>query len=84
MLGAAALDLCLVADGSLDGYVDCASEAHGVWDYAGAALVCREAGVPIVDALGRDLIELDHRARRTPVAAATTDLLEHLLVARAS
>ncbi len=82
MLGAAALDLCLVADGTLDGYVDCAADAHGVWDYAGAALVCSEAGVPVVDLLDRPLIELDHRVRRTPLAAATPELLKHLRAAR--
>jgi myo-inositol-1(or 4)-monophosphatase len=34
-LGACALDLCLVADGVLDGYMDCGVEQHGVWDYLG-------------------------------------------------
>src|SRR5690606_10284076 len=32
-LGAVALDLCAVADGTLDGYVDCSVDAHGPWDY---------------------------------------------------
>ncbi len=81
-LGAAALDLCAVAAGRLDGYVDCSVDAHGVWDYLGAWLVCQEAGVPIVDLHGRDLVVLDHAARRTPVAAATPDLLQALLAAR--
>ncbi len=39
-LGAAALDLCAVADGSLDGYIDCMRDAHGSWDYLGGLLVC--------------------------------------------
>lgn len=82
MLGAAALDLCAVAEGVLDGYVDCAVEAHGVWDYLGGLLVCREAGAPVVDALGRELVVLDRDARRTPVAAATPALLDGLLAAR--
>lgn len=82
MLGAAALDLCAVAAGALDGYVDCVVEAHGVWDHAGATLVCAEAGVPVVDLHGRDLVVLDHAARRTPVAAATPVLLDALLAAR--
>lgn len=82
MFGAAALDLCQVAAGVLDGYVDCVAEAHGVWDHAGATLVCREAGVEVVDLYGRDLVVLDHTARRTPVAAATPALLDALLAAR--
>lgn len=78
--GAAALDLCLVADGSLDGYLDC--DEHGVWDYAGALLVCREVGVNVVDAFGRDLVPLGHTERRTPVAAASSDALERLVALR--
>ena len=49
MFGAAALDLCLVAAGVLDAYVDCASEAHGVWDYLAASHICREAGAVVAD-----------------------------------
>ncbi len=81
-LGAAALDLCAVAAGVLDGYLDCSADAHGVWDYLGGALVCMEAGAAVADARGRDLVLRDPAARRTPVAAATPALLEELLVAR--
>ena len=81
-LGAAALDLCAVADGTLDAFVDCSVDAHGSWDYLGGLLVCREAGAVVVDALGRDLVVLEHDARRTPVAAATAPLLDALLAAR--
>jgi fructose-1,6-bisphosphatase/inositol monophosphatase family enzyme len=81
-LGAASLDLCAVASGVLDGYVDCVEEAHGVWDYAAAALVCHEAGARCEDALGRELFARDHAARRTPVAAATPALQQALLAAR--
>jgi myo-inositol-1(or 4)-monophosphatase len=81
-LGASALDLCLVASGTLDGFVDMSPDAHGVWDYLGAALICAEAGAPVVDARGRDLVVLEHGARRTPVAAATPELLAALLDVR--
>ena len=77
-LGAAALDLCAVADGTLDGYLDCTTDELGVWDYLGAALVCREAGASITDVAGRDLVVLDHVARRTPVAGATGELMTAL------
>ncbi|MEE3276076.1 MAG: inositol monophosphatase family protein [Actinomycetota bacterium] len=77
-LGAAALDLCAVADGTLDAYVDCVTDAHGVWDYLGALLVCREAGVIVEDAKGRDLCVLDRSVRRTPVAAVGSALHEAL------
>lgn len=78
-LGASALDLCAVADGRLDAFIDCSIDAHGPWDYLGAALICREAGAVVADAHGRELVVLEHGARRTPVAAATPALLEALL-----
>ena len=81
-LGAAALDLCAVAGGVLDGYVDCSRDAHGPWDYLGGALVIREAGAVVADARGRDLVARGHNDRRTPVAAATPALLEQLIAAR--
>jgi fructose-1,6-bisphosphatase/inositol monophosphatase family enzyme len=81
-LGAAALDLCAVAAGVLDGYVDCSWDAHGAWDYLGGLLVCREAGASVADAAGRELVVLDPEARRTPLAAATPELLEELRTAR--
>lgn len=82
-LGAAALDLCAVADGTIDGFADCSPAAHGPWDYLAAVLVCREAGASVGDALGRDLVTLDHGTRRTPVAAATPELFDELLAAHA-
>jgi fructose-1,6-bisphosphatase/inositol monophosphatase family enzyme len=81
-LGAVALDLCAVADGTFDGYVDCARSAHGPWDYLGGALVCGEAGGLVGDALGRDLVVRVHGERRTPIAAATRPLYEDLLARR--
>lgn len=39
--GSAALDLCLVAEGRVDGYVE---EGVHLWDHAAAGLVAREAG----------------------------------------
>lgn len=81
-LGASALDLCAVADGRLDAFVDCSPDAHGPWDYLGALLVCQEAGAVVVDALGRDLVVLEHTARRTPVAGANAGLVAQLVAAR--
>jgi fructose-1,6-bisphosphatase/inositol monophosphatase family enzyme len=83
-LGAAALDLCAVAAGVTDGYIDCSWNAHGSWDYLGGLLVCREAGAHVVDAEGRELVVFEHDARRTPIAAATPELLDELVQARAS
>jgi myo-inositol-1(or 4)-monophosphatase len=81
-LGACALDLCALADGVVDGYVDFGSEQHGVWDYLGGWLICREAGIEVVDAFDRPMVHMDHTARRTPVAASTPILAAELLAAR--
>jgi fructose-1,6-bisphosphatase/inositol monophosphatase family enzyme len=83
-LGAAALDLCAVAAGRLDGYVDVTPGIHGPWDYLGGLLICAEAGALVSDGDGRDLHALDHAARRAPVAAATPELLAALIEARHS
>jgi myo-inositol-1(or 4)-monophosphatase len=83
-LGAAALDLCAVACGTLDAYVDCSRDAHGPWDYLGGLLVCLEAGVLVGDAHGRDLVVFGYDDRRTPVAGCTPELYDELLLARQS
>ncbi len=43
-LGAAALDICMVADGTLDAFAE-----YGLWehDWAAGALIAEEAGVPV-------------------------------------
>jgi myo-inositol-1(or 4)-monophosphatase len=73
-LGAASLDLCLLAEGATDGYLDCDDAAHGSWDYLGGMLILTEAGGVISDADDHPLVVLDHAARRTPVAAGTAEL----------
>ena len=82
-LGAAALDICAVASGQLDAYIDCGGEAHAPWDYLGGVLVCLEAGAVVGEATGRDLVTLGLLERRSPVAAATPALLAEALAARA-
>ena len=78
-LGAAALDLCAVAEGVLDGYVDCSPSAHGSWDYLGGMLVCHEAGVPGGRRLRpRPRRRSSHADRRTRSPAATPELLGQL------
>ena len=82
-LGAVALDLCSVGCGHLDAYVDCGTGNHGPWDYLGGMLVCLEAGAPVVDANGLDMVARGPSDRRAPVAAATPELLAQAVEARA-
>jgi myo-inositol-1(or 4)-monophosphatase len=83
-LGAVALDLCAVASGVLDGYIDCSRNAHGVWDFLAGMLICQEAGAHVVDAFSRELVLRDATEKRTPVAAGTAPLLADLVAARTS
>ncbi|NQW67933.1 MAG: inositol monophosphatase [Acidimicrobiaceae bacterium] len=71
-LGAAALDICLVAQGTLDGWVDLSS--HGVWDYLASVHICAEAGAVVGEMQDRNLIVTEHAERRSPIVAATPEL----------
>jgi fructose-1,6-bisphosphatase/inositol monophosphatase family enzyme len=77
-LGAAALDLCAVAEGVLDGYAVVGGSQLGSWDYLGGMLICTEAGAVVAETEGRALVTLEHGDRRTPVAASTPALLDAL------
>lgn len=79
-MGATALDIAAVAgDGGFDGSIDFDDDKVGVWDYLASVLIVEEAGGVAVDALGRDLVVLDHTARRRPVTATSRALLDQLL-----
>ncbi len=79
-LGASALDMCAVAAGMVDAFIDCYHQpAHGPWDYLGGMLICQEAGAVVTDRYGEDLVVLEHQARRNPIAAATPALLEECI-----
>jgi myo-inositol-1(or 4)-monophosphatase len=75
-LGAAALDICLVAQGVLDGWID--FHSHGVWDYMASIMICEESGVSFAEHEDRDLAVTEYASRRTPIVAATPELLKVL------
>jgi len=77
-LGSAALALCDVAAGGLDGFLDCTHDLHAPWDYLGGLLVCRESGASVADARDRELVVVERDARRQPIAASTPELLDAL------
>jgi len=77
-LGSAALALCDVAAGHVDGYLDGHANQHAPWDYLGALLVCRESGATVADAEGRDLDLADPTVRRQLLAAGTPELVAAL------
>ena len=77
-LGSAALGLCEIASGSLDGLLD-AGGFHAPWDYLAGYLACVEAGAVVCDAQGRTLVTDDPDARRQLVAAGTPELADALM-----
>ena len=80
-MGASAPDICNVAGGVTDAFVDM-NDQHGVWDYLASVLVAEEAGCVAGEVFDRDLCVLDHTARRGPVVAATPELLDAILSER--
>jgi myo-inositol-1(or 4)-monophosphatase len=79
-MGSSELDVCSVAIGRFDAYIDATPRgSHGVWDYIAGGLVVEEAGGVMADAFGRDLVALDHEARRAPVAASGRGLLDDIV-----
>lgn len=79
-LGCASLELCAVADGTLDAYLLVESGRLFPWDYQAAALICREAGAALAERRHLDLW-VQAAEPRAPVAAATPELLSALLEA---
>ena len=75
-LGAAALDICLVATGALDGWID--FNSHGVWDYLASVLVCQEAGVIVEEFSQRSLVVTEYAEKRTPLVASSKELMAEL------
>jgi fructose-1,6-bisphosphatase/inositol monophosphatase family enzyme len=76
-LGSASLELCAVAEGSLDAYyIPHGAGLYG-WDYLGGLLLCWEAGAVVEENTGADLVRRDDQRRR-PLAAATDELVKAL------
>lgn len=70
-LGASAVELCLVADGALDGFATPDGEQLPPWDYLAGAMIAAEAGCVITDLGGADIWEPVPRDYRRPVVASS-------------
>ena len=81
-MGASAPDICSVACGVTDAWCDMIDDGHGVWDYLASTVIVEEAGGVVAEVFGRELCVLDHTARRSPVVAATPQLLGEVLAHR--
>jgi myo-inositol-1(or 4)-monophosphatase len=81
-LGAASLELCYVADGSLDAYTVAQQSTLHPWDYLAGLLIAREAGGVSADYRDEELETCASVVRR-PAIACTAELLETILRAGA-
>ena len=79
-LGAASLEICLVADGSLDVYGVAQKSTLNPWDYLAGLLILREAGGVAVDYHG-EILDTSDTVKRRPVFCASPELLEFMLAA---
>ena len=77
--GATALELCDVARGALDAYINTDDDVVAPWDYLGGLLLCLEAGASAGEGRGRPLVSIDPTQRRIPLVAATTPLLADVM-----
>jgi fructose-1,6-bisphosphatase/inositol monophosphatase family enzyme len=77
-LGAASLEICLVADGSLDVYGVAQNSTLNPWDYLAGMLIAREAGAVVHDYREEELETFAAVVRR-PVFAGTKELLTTMM-----
>jgi myo-inositol-1(or 4)-monophosphatase len=77
-LGAASLEICLVADGSLDVFAVAQRSTLHPWDYLAGLAIARESGAATGEYRGDELVITDPIGRR-PLFAATNELLEAVL-----
>lgn len=76
--GSAALELCMVAEGALDGYADLSAASLASWDILAGVLICQEAGATVICQDGTDYISTDLEIRKRIVAAGTLELAREL------
>lgn len=74
VLGAASLECCLVADGSLDVFTTANKSTLRSWDYLGGLLVAHEAGAVTAEWDDLNLV-IDSDEPRRPIFAASAELL---------
>ena len=78
--GPVGLEICLVADGSLDVFSVAQQSRLNPWDYLAGLLVVREAGA-VAGEYDDETLVTTERVRRRPVVAATVELLTLMLSA---
>ena len=78
-LGANALELCYLAEGKTEAFVDLRGRMR-ITDFAAANLIAQEAGATVTDGLGEELdVELDLGGRFSFVASGNMDMHRQVL-----
>lgn len=79
VLSTTCLEAALVAEGSMDAFVDPGSDTHRIMDLAAAMVMLPAAGGVVLDVRGRPLeFDLDLSRRWSGIAAATRELGDEL------
>lgn len=81
-MGAASLEICLVADGSLDVFAVAQKSTLNPWDYLAGLLILSESGGFAADYRDEELVVTERVVRR-PVFCATDELLAAMVGAGA-
>jgi fructose-1,6-bisphosphatase/inositol monophosphatase family enzyme/ADP-ribose pyrophosphatase YjhB (NUDIX family) len=76
--GAASLEISMVASQKLEAFVDLTAAGLSPWDYLGALLVCREAGVPYKELLGLNELYLSPTSKSHLLVGANSQILNEL------
>lgn len=80
MLGTSCLEAALVAEGSVDAFVDPGSDTHRIVDLAAAMVIVPSAGGVVLDLHGRPLtLDADLTRRFSGIVAATPQLGDELI-----
>ena len=78
-LGSIALDMCYVADGTLDGLIDTRGLVSG-YDIMASALILKEAGGRLCDLRGKPLIDDDVKATGISIIGTKNDDLNERII----
>jgi myo-inositol-1(or 4)-monophosphatase len=79
VLSTTCLETALVAEGSMDAFVDPGSDTHRIMDLAAAMVTLPAAGGVVMDVRGRPLeFDLDLSRRWSGIAAATQQMADEL------
>ena len=79
LIGSDALEICFVASGTSDAFVDLRGFLRAP-DFASSAFILKESGGIVTDAEGRELsCKLEPKARSTIIAACTPELHEDIM-----